>query len=307
MSFSSGSGRSSFNKKGFSGSQKKERKKKQEFHKHKIKFAEGESHLDFEQMKSRVSVALDKLGHQVFSLEPGGYTFQNWMTSFNLLLDDFEDKASGFLDLPKEYHDSRQRLGAELLNPVDVSDLDTEVQNLESEIQSIKLKVSETSGELQAIREKEQKETLSKIDDLKEEESESAKELEGARNELELRKKARKSFFSRLFSNSLDNSSIESAQSRLDSIRARKEALNKDLRQLQNSDKSSTKDLDEELSRLRDSLTSLQQRLGELEAKRLERLQLTEKRAQATAELSAIISSLRIGVDRTTITEGNDA
>ena len=78
MSFG-GSGRSSFGSKGFAGGQKKEKRKKQEFHRHKVKYSE-EEHLDFQHLKERTVTALGKLGAQVFSLEPGGYTFENWMT-----------------------------------------------------------------------------------------------------------------------------------------------------------------------------------------------------------------------------------
>ena len=74
MSFGSETGRTRSGTKGSSSKEKKQKKKKkQEFHSHRrAHFQESERH-DPEEVRARTIIALDKLGHQVLSTEPGGY------------------------------------------------------------------------------------------------------------------------------------------------------------------------------------------------------------------------------------------
>ena len=65
--------------------------------------------MDYNQLKTRTIIALDKLGHQKFSSEPGGYSLENWMKGVNLLLDDFEEKM-GAARLPSAYAERRREL-----------------------------------------------------------------------------------------------------------------------------------------------------------------------------------------------------
>ena len=210
-------------------SQKKERKKKQEYHKHRLKFT-PEEHLSLEQLKERVSIGLDRLGNQVFSSEPGGYSFHNWMTSFNLLLDDFEEKC-GPVNLPREYFDARLEMSAELQKPVDTTEADTEIQRIEKEILSNEENISEIARRSQKEAVEERHEDESKIQRLKKERTQTDIEIEKAKTDLdEQKKKANQSLFKRLFSSS---EAVRLAQEKLDSLTARREEIEENLRMLE--------------------------------------------------------------------------
>ena len=284
MSYSGGTGRS-FSK---GSSQKKDRKRKQEFHKHKLKFTE-EEHLDFEQLKTRVTVALDKLGHQVFSLEPGGYTFHNWMTSFNLLLDDFEEKAGSHLS--KEYYDSRLKLTAELVKPIDTSDIDPDITKVEAEIEATKIKMAELTRESNSKVEEHRK-VVSQIDHLKGERVTKEKELAEATETLSgLRKK--KSFFSR-FMSSQKESPEDSAKDKVESIQSEIDSIDGKIKELEEQSVVTGEQSDDQFRAMKERFDELQEGLAELNEKKNERLQLTEKRIETTIALSGIISSLKL-------------
>ena len=285
MSFTGGSSRS-FGRKGSSSAQRKDKKKKQEFHKHKIRFVEEET-LNFDELKSKVSIAIEKLGNQVFSNEPGGYSFDNWLTSYNLLLDDFEERASQ-RNLPKEYYDARQRLTAKLLEPIDVSDIDTDIKKCEQEIDSVKLRISESLKESQN-RLDQQKRENTKIEELKRVQTQSIKELEDAQDELEATR-SKQSLFSKLFSRS--SSSIDTLRSKVDSLTEKNGEITRDIQRLQE-DRDVENSSGNDLNDLREKLISLHQDVGELQGRKLEREQLGEKRKQITVELSNVISSIQ--------------
>ena len=287
MSYSGGSGRS-FASKG--SSQKKDRKRRQEFHKHKVKLTE-EEHVDFDQLKTRVTVALDKLGHQVFAVEPGGYTFHNWMTSFNMLLDDFEERA-GPKNLPKDYYDARLKLTADLLKPAETADVDWEIQNMETEINSVNLHMSELTKQVNEKRDG-WRERASKIDHLKAELVVSEKKFEEAMEALAKEKKKR-SFFSKVFSSS-KNSSAGSAKDQVDSIKTKKDGIEKKIQELESSPIDSVEDLSNNLATLKEKLDELQQNLADWNSKKEELSQLSEKRVETTSALSKIISALKLG------------
>ncbi|MDG6906568.1 MAG: hypothetical protein JRN20_12370 [Nitrososphaerota archaeon] len=270
--------------------QRKDQKKRQEFHKHKLKFTE-EQHLDFEQLKSRVIVALDKLGHQVFSVELGGYTFHNWMTSFNLLLDDFEEKA-GPKNLPKVYFDARGILTEDLVKPADTADLDWEIQNLETEIESVTSHMSEYMQEDSGNRENRLK-ISSTAERLRTEEVELKKKIAQAVDDLNKAKKKR-SVFRKLLSNS-KNSSIDSAKNTIEILQSRIVEIEKNLHELQSISQLYAKDFNNELNVLVEKLRNFQQSEAEFIAKKDKISQLPERRIEATAALSQIISLLKLG------------
>lgn len=285
MSFTGGSNRS-FSRKGSSASQKKDKKKKQDFHKHKIKIAE-EERLDFAQLKDKVSVALEKLGNQVFSNEPGAYTFDNWMTSYNLLMDDFEERV-GPSNLPKGYYDARHRLTARLLEPVDTSDIDAEVKRLEEETESTKMRISEALRKSQDKVEQ-QKFDNAKIEELKQKQKQSAEELEDAQDEFQITR-SKQSLFSKLFSR--PSPSVDSVRNRINFLKEKNEGIAQDLKRLEGN-RNQENDSDNDLDDLRNRLISLQQEVGELQGRKHEREQFSEKRKQITTELSSIISGLQ--------------
>jgi len=291
LSYSGGSGKS-FGNKGFS-SQKKEKKKKQEYHKHRLKFT-PEEHLSFEQLKERVSIGLDRLGNQVFSSEPGGYGFHNWMTSFNLMLDDFEEKC-GPENLPREYFDARLKMSGELQKPVDTAEADAEIQRIEKEILSYEENISEIARRSQKEAVDERHEDDSKIQRLKKERTQTDIEIEKARTALdEQKKKANQSLFKRLFTSS---ESVRLAQEKLDSLTARREEIEENLRMLvedRSNRQGAINDFDHKISELRMTLEDLKRNLGEVEAKKQEAMQISDKRKEVTKSMSAMISSLHL-------------
>ena len=283
MSYSSGSGKS-FGGKGVS--QKKDRKRKLDFHRHKVKYVE-EEHMDFEELKVRASVALDKLGHQKFSSEPSGYTFHNWMTSYNLLLDDFETRSKP-ASLPKWYYDERQRLTADLLKPVDTRELDDEIDKAESEIESLNLRISSLNETADREISRKKEESAPRISDLRRERVESQNELDGAVKELE-RNEKRRSVFGRLLAG---NSSRERIKDKIGSLRERNQSIAAEIRALESG--TAKKEVDNEIMNLRETLDELRDKLEELKSRKEEISQLEEKRANATSALSKLISSLTL-------------
>ena len=297
----SGGGRpSSFGRKGFSTQQKKEKKKKQDFHKHKLKSAEEETQVNFQELKTRVSTALDKLGHQVFSLELGGYTFQNWMTSFSLLLDDFEAKAGS--NLPASYSETRQRLTSELLEVIDTSPIDSQISTVEAEIEFVEEKASQIAARAEEEASREKAERASKLSSLKKEKTASEAEVSNAKLALEVEKErsANTSFFRKLFSGKSagGQSSPKAAQSRYESAKTNNLKLDDEVKSLEreidenSSSPAALTRASEQSTSLRSQLDSLRNELAELEAKKLEQLQLKEKREIAAKTLSALIMSL---------------
>ena len=306
MSFGSGSGGgsrpSSFGGKG--SAQKKEHKKKQDYHRRKIKYVE-EVTFDFDQLKVRTTTALQKLGQQVFSTEPGSYSFQDWMKSFNFLLDDFEEKV-GASNLPKEYFDRRLALTSELVTFADTSDIDKDLERIRAEQAELNNKILARDLEKKKAIEERRSDTTSKIDALKKEQRESEVELASARDSLEEKKKKAKkssgssSFFKRLFSSSKESSdpdSIEGMTIRIKALERKSKDNEEQLEKLQeernslqsiDSSESSQPELNEDESR---KLDSLQQELADLETKKAQRLQLAEKRAEITGALSTLISN----------------
>ncbi len=272
---------------GKGSSQKKDRKKKQEFHKHKLKFTE-EEHLNFEQLKGRVTLSLQKLGQQVFSAE--GYTFQNWMTSFNLLLDDFEEKAE---NLPDDYYSERERLTAELLKPLDTSDIDLETGKIEKEVESVNTEISKITAMASARRERERK-AASRISDLKRERLDSDSELDDAMKDLGEAKK-KQSFFGKLFSGS-KSSAVDSAKDKVSSLKAKRKTIEESIQELESDSSISVEKLDARLSYYKEKLAALQLELAGWNSKKQERMQLAEKRAETTDALSKMISSIKLEV-----------
>jgi len=297
---------SSFGGKGASSS-KKERKRKQEFHRHKIKYVE-EERIDFAHLKERVVTSLNKLGQQVFSAEPGGYTLQDWMKSFNFLLDDFEEKV-GPTNLPKEYFLKRQELSAELLRPVDTSDLDQLVEQVRREEEEIKARILEHERASRQKLDEERRITESKIGSLKKERESSLLEIEKEKQDSKKRETEKPpSLFRRLFSRSSSANSVYAREGsssyssyenkRINELEAKANNLQNEIHALRDENESRVaraesvhRDrVDEELERLE----ALRLRLGELESDRAQRLQLSERRQQVTVAMAEMISKVSI-------------
>jgi hypothetical protein len=117
----------------------KRRMKNQSFHQRKIRIQETPK-LDIDQLKARTINALNKLGQQKFSTEPGGYALDNWFRGVNVLLDEFEEKV-GAAKLSPEYRASRLELIDRMSQPVPVSSIDEDASELRANISEIEGKV----------------------------------------------------------------------------------------------------------------------------------------------------------------------
>ena len=81
LSFGSETGRTRSGTKGISGkSNKKTKRKKQEYHIHRRAYAQESERLKPAEVRARTILALDRLGHQVLSTEPGGYDLEDWLS-----------------------------------------------------------------------------------------------------------------------------------------------------------------------------------------------------------------------------------
>ena len=307
MSFGSGSGggsrnsSSSFGGKG--SAQRKEKKRKQEYHRHKLKYVEQEP-VDFEHLKTRTTASLQKLGQQVFSTEPGGYSFQDWMKSFNFLLDDFEEKV-GASNLPKEYPQRRLELTNDLLKLVDTPEIDSELERIRKEQEELNNGILKRDLERKRAAEEERRKMSSEIDVLRKQQRECAAEIEVAKVSLEEKKKSKKSssssssFFRKLFSSkkSPDPNSMEGITIKIKDLEEKVKNAEEQIVKLQEERNSSNAKTDSSQSTLeteeeRVKLDSLKAELDSLQAKKAERLQLAEKRVEITGAMSAIISGM---------------
>jgi chromosome segregation ATPase len=297
LSYSGGSGKS-FGNRGFA-SQRKEKKRKQEFHKHRLKFT-PEEHHSLDQLKERASLGLQKLGTQVFSPEPGGYGLENWMNSFNLLLDDFEEKCNP-ASLPKEYYDTRLTLTSRLLEPMDTSVLDSQSAQLDKEILSVEEKIADIAQRSERVAVDEWHEDEAKILRLKKERSQIDLDVVKTTADLEeARRKANKSMFKRLFSGT---DIVKPVQTKLDSLSDRRQEIEEEIRSLEEDrsrKQSEVKKFDSDISNLRANLEELKGRLGEIGSQKFEVLQIGEKRSEVTKSMADMISSLHFN-------EGSDA
>lgn len=304
MSYSGGGSGKSFGNRGLS-SQRKEKKKKQEFHKHHLKFTPDE-HLSPDQLKERVSIGLQKLGTQVFSTEPGGYGFHNWMTSFNLLLDDFEEKCKP-VALPKEYFDSRLELTARLLEPVDTSALDFRIKQLEEDIHSTEEKIAKLAENAEKGSVDQWHEDESKIGHLRKKRTQVEIEITTAKSNLEDEKKkaASQSVFKRLFSSS---DALKQSHEKIDSLISKRDNIDEEIRLLEKdrvTKLSEVKKFHSEINSLRENLEELKLELGEVETQKQEQFQIVERRSEITKSMSDMISSLHL-VSQTETEVGSD-
>ncbi|MHB1907315.1 MAG: coiled-coil domain-containing protein [Nitrososphaerales archaeon] len=276
------------------------KRKKQDFHRHKIKPQETAS-FDLESQKQRTILSLGHLGEQRFSQEPGGYSFEHWMKSFNLLLDDFENSI-GEDKLPKEYFAKRLELTSSLLASNETAELDLEVSKLEIEERELRTNIAllqAKNKKNKEIEERNQKLTL-----LEEEKKNALSQLDKANaNLLARRKRIQDSskLFRRIFgsvSSQLNEPNLESLEARVKSAQVKVEAIeSKILEQRKKIDQSTLKsspenvgDLDEAKAKLDLLLSNLQ----DLNQKRSEAKELVEKRKEITRQMADAISKLEL-------------
>lgn len=255
--------------------------KKEDFHQRKAESSEA-TQAEFDQLKTRTIIALDKLGHQKFSSEPGGYSLENWVRGVNLLLDDFEGKM-GAARLPSDYAERRRELTYWLSKPVDLSSIDNSVDELKQGEEEILRKLHEARTR-----------SSSRIDELRTELAARSAELEEKKRQLSTLASERRSdsIFKRLFRGN-PPLSVDDTEKEVEEIEARIHILASGILEEQKSLKSvdehsSESPWVEEWRRLE----SLQAKRKELENERLEKSQLVRERKELTASIADVISKI---------------
>jgi hypothetical protein len=237
---------------------------------------------DYDQLKTRTVIALDRLGHQRFSPGSGGYSIENWMRGVNLLLDDFEGKI-GTAKIPPEYFEKRRELNR-LSGNINLTPIDDRLAELRQSEAEVVRRLNEARTQ-----------TTSRIRELQNELARCSAELEKKRKLLnDTAEKRAESYFKRLFGGSL--APADSAlENRVKELESRLRILPIEVLKLQDSLKSidrrsSTSPWASEWKKLE----SVQVRLQELENEKMKRAQLVREREEITASIADAISSVEI-------------
>jgi len=240
--------------------------------------------VDYNELKERTIIALDKLGHQKFSSEPGGYSLEYWMKGVNLLLDDFEREV-GKGKLPTGFSERRRQLTEFLLKPVDTSSIDGSISEL-------KMKEGEVTRKVQTAR----GQVASRLGELQKELDSWSAELEKGREEAAASGAGEppRSILGRLLGRAQTSSAKASqAQARESEqkIQSLTEEISRQRKLLKSIDQRSPQTpLAEEWK----VLESIQARVGELEGERMEKVQLVKERVEVTASLADVISKMAL-------------
>jgi len=248
------------------------------FHQRKIRIQEVPEQ-DFAQLKARTINALNKLGQQKFSSEPGGNALENWVRAVNFLLDEFEDKAGG-TRLTLEYKTRRQELNDYLSRPASTTSIDAEISELKANMSDIEVRI-----------EAERDSMISRISELKADQARLLAELERERKRVEgaMAEQQTDSYFVRLFGRK--KNSARKPENRIDDIESKLAILPNEIldqqKQLKTLDlRSPESPFCEEWKRL----DSMRSNMKELETEKLERIQLVKERAELTGPIADAIS-----------------
>ncbi len=279
MSFGSQSGRTRSGTKGSSSNQKKLKRKKQEFHTHRAGHLQESERLNPEEVRARTIIALDRLGHQILSNEPGGYDLEHWMRSLTSLLDDFQEK----LGSEKVSDEFRARRQAALLSLAPRPVPDDVVAEIEKH-------TKEEAAAMEAIAELERK-AASTLASLREEREACAKDLRLEKKKLaEVREaKQTRQFFSRLLK---AGPSTEQAEKSVADLEQKLSKLEEDIDRLRKV-RSASEGNPAYVDALR-KLDEARARLAELQSARQNSVQLTQEREIATKAISEAIASMKL-------------
>jgi hypothetical protein len=286
LSFGGGTGRTRSGTKGFSGKTKKLRRRKQEYHTHKRAHLQESQPLDPDQVRERTTLALDRLGHQVLSTEPGGYDLEDWMRNLNSLLDDFQEKV-GADRITDEFRERRRAALLALSQPPDSREVDSDIRKLVEEEAAAKAALTELGRKAAA-----------KLAALREERDACERELRLARQKLAELTEARQSrqFFSRLIGSGPSTRQaelrVEDLESRLGRLADEVESHRKARSGLVESDpaEGDSAKLEAQLK-----LEAIQKRLLELQSAKQSMLQFSNEREVATKAISEMVSSMDLG------------
>ena len=254
--------------------------KNQSFHQRKIRIQETPK-LDFDQLKARTINALNKLGQQKFSTEPGGYALDNWIRGVNFLLDDFEEKV-GATKLSPEYLASRHELNERLSKPVPTSSIDEDLSQLNKNISDIESQI-----------EAERALTVSRISELKVAQAKCLGELERERRRVAdaAAVQSTNSLFNRLLGR--NEAPTREPESRIRELESNLATLSSEI--LEHQKQLNTIDIRTPESRFAEQwnqLESMQTRLKQLEKERSDRIQLVKERAEMTGSIADAISRI---------------
>jgi hypothetical protein len=240
---------------------------------------EDAQELDHDQLKTRTTIALKKLGEQRFSSEPGGYSLDNWGKGVSVLLDDFEEKM-GEERLTSEYMARRRELNDFISNPVSTASID-------GDISEVARKMADAKGRIDAERRR----IKTRLAELTNEQAKVSAELSAEREKAagQAAKMPPPSLFRRLTRR--ESKAQEVSRDLADELETKLRSLNAETREQQELLKSiearSPKSPSGEDWKL---LDSLQARLDALEAERTEKVQLAGVRGVITASIADAIS-----------------
>jgi hypothetical protein len=271
-----GGPRGNSGRKGSNG-QRSERRKRQEFHRHKLRPV-TETNADVVHLKQRTIIALEHLGEQRFSAEIGAYGIQDWLKNFKTVLHEFEEVIDAAIITPA-YVKKKNEVIEVILTSADVSQLDEEIQRVHLEQREL------TDG-----TEARRVETIAKIDSLRREKAKCSKELEEEKRKLsEVGQSERStSIMSRLFgtkSSTPDRSRLSQLESTILSLETEINELHQSL-----SRHKRFKVQDDEQHRQ----DSLRARLEALENDRQRKLQVLTERKEAAAQMVGFIAELKL-------------
>jgi hypothetical protein len=265
-----GRGGGSFARRG--SSSKKVRHRKQDFHEHRVRLAESGTPPDFQTLRARTLQSLDRLGHQVLPPD-SSYGMQNWMKSLGILLDDFEARASSMVTLPEGYVAGKEGVLTTLSKGFTFPEMDAPIAGAKDDV----ARISSGIGNRDAAY------FGSRLAALKAKRERLVTELDAERASISRIKAERPG---RLFQRILGQRPPSTSET---------EAHAADLeREIDESD-SQTAALHEEELRYREArreLAAAADKLAEIEAKRMERLQLAPEREEATRKLAEEISKI---------------
>jgi hypothetical protein len=290
-------------------SQRPVRRKKQDFHRHKIKVSKIRDSINFASLKDRTLLSLFHLGEQRFSEELGGYSLENWLKSLNLLLDEFEEQI-GRRNLPSGYFAKRLELISSLARSIfPSSELDSQIAKKREE--ELMLRNAITSLQLKRKLAKETEERAERLKNLETEKVRCLELLEESKGNLAQKRKQiqdSKRILNRMFSSSkhLDQSSLPIFENRVKDLTAKIDAIDKKIldqrRRIELAKETSAlEEAPTDFSALESKYEDVRLRLEELEKRKFEEMQLSEKRKEATDALREMISKLEVGHELTEV------
>jgi chromosome segregation ATPase len=255
--------------------------KNQSFHPRKIRIQETPE-LDYDQLISRTMIALNRLGQQRFSNEPGGYSLDNWTKGVNILLDDFEEKL-GEGKLTTEYLTKRSELKELLSKPVLYASIDRDISETRQ-------KMIDPDRRIEA----EKSRIASRIAELKDNQTKWSAELAQKRAEVpDLDAENHSgSFFRRLLAGNPKSQQKDSAV-KVEELESRLSTLTTELLELQKLLKLiERRSLESPFAEDWKELETLRTRLEALENERLMSIQLVKEREGITSSIAAAISKI---------------